>query len=284
MTDETTDTQTDESAGRSTGPTDATRNTASRSASGSGTATLALAGAMGFLSRLPVGTDLGAWEAFRHAPWAFVLGGYVVGALVAVPLLLPLPGPTVAVLYLLALVAVTGINHADGLADLADAAAISGDGDARLRALKDSGNGVGGAAAVAGLVAGLALAASALAGLPPLQAAGIALASEVSAKLGMALVACLGRAAFDGLGAQLTRVSTDQDLLMPVLVAVPAAFASWPAAAAGVALVAGGVAALLVWQWGSGLLGGVNGDVFGAANEVGRLAALHAGVVTWTLL
>ena len=31
-------------------------------------------------------------------------------------------------------------------------------------------------------------------------------------------------------------------------------------------------------------LGGVTGDVFGAANEIGRLAGLHAGVIVWTLL
>lgn len=256
-------------------------------ASGSAGAQLAVAGALGFLSRLSVGTDLRSWEAFRRAPWAFVVAGYLVGALAAVPFALtvavPIPGATVAVLYLLALVAVTGINHADGVADLGDAAAITGDREARYRALKDSDVGVGGTVALAGLVAGLALAAFTLAGLPVLQAAGIVLASEVSAKLGMALVACLGEAPFDGLGAQLTRVSTDQDLLAPVLLAVPAAFASWPSAGAGGALIGGTLAALVVWRWGAALLGGVNGDVFGAANEVGRVAALHVGVLVWTL-
>jgi adenosylcobinamide-GDP ribazoletransferase len=256
-------------------------------ASGSAGVQLALSGALGFLSRVPVGTDLRSWEAFRRAPWAFVFAGYLVGTLVALPfavtVVVPIPAATVALLYLLALVAVTGINHADGVADLADAAAITGDREARYRVLKDSDVGVGGTAALAGLVAGLALAAFTLAGLPALQAAGIVLASEVSAKLGMALLACLGDAPFDGLGAQLTRVSTDQDTLAPVLLAVPAAFASWPSAGAGGALVVGVVAALATWRWGASLLGGVNGDVFGAANELGRLAALHAGVVVWTL-
>ena len=31
-----------------------------------------------------------------------------------------------------------------------------------------------------------------------------------------------------------------------------------------------------------GALGGVNGDVFGAVNELARIVALHAGVVAWT--
>lgn len=254
--------------------------------------TLATRGALGFLTRLPVGTDLAAWEAFRHRPAAFVPVGYLVGAAVAVPFLLGLPAPTVALLFPIALVAVTGINHADGVADLADAAVVHEKGEptddgalaARRRVLKDSAVGVGGTIALAGLVAGLILAALALAGLPPLQAAGIVLASEVSAKLGMAMLACLGEAPFDGLGAQLTRVSDRDDLQGPVLVAIPAAFASWPSVAAGVALVAGVAVAFALRRWAADALGGVNGDVFGASNELARLAALHAGVVTWTLL
>jgi adenosylcobinamide-GDP ribazoletransferase len=249
---------------------------------------LAVRGAVGFLTRFPVGATPAAWEAFRHQPAALVPVGYLVGALAAVPFLLGVPGPTGALLYPVVLVALVGINHADGLADLADAAVVHGEStdpvETRRRVLKDSALGVGGTVALAGLVAGLVLAGLALAGLPPLQAAGIVIAGEVSAKLGMATVACLGTAPFDGLGAQLARVSTADDLLGPVLVAAPAMLASWPSAAAGVALVAGVVAALATRRWASQNLGGVNGDVFGAANELGRLAALHAGVVTWTLV
>lgn len=252
--------------------------------------TLAFRGAVGFLTRLPVGTDLASWEAFRRMPTAFVPVGYLVGALVALPFLLGLPATTTALVYPVALVAVTGINHADGLADLADAAVVHGDREddsaieARRRVLKDSALGVGGTVALAGLVAGLVLAGLSLGSMPAFQAAGIVLASEVSAKLGMVMVACLGDAPFDGLGAQLARVSTEDDLLVPVLVAIPAAFATWPSVAAGVALFAGVAGALATWRWASAHLGGVNGDVFGAANELARLVALHAGVVTWTLV
>jgi adenosylcobinamide-GDP ribazoletransferase len=243
----------------------------------------AVAGAVGFLSRVPVGTGAAEWEAFRRSPWAFVPAGYLVGLLVGLPFVVPLPASTVALGYLVAVVAVTGINHLDGVADLGDAAVVHGDSEARRGVLTDSQVGVGGTAAVALVVAGLALGAFGLASLPPLQALGTAVAAEVGAKLGMATIACLGRAAFDGLGAQLTRVSGEADLLAPVLVALPAAFLSWPSASGGVALVAGTLVAVVTWQWASGRLGGVNGDVFGAANELGRVAALHAGVIAWTL-
>jgi len=253
---------------------------------------LASRGAVGFLTRLPVGTDLAAWEAFRRRPAAFVPVGYLVGALVAVPFLLGLPAPTVALLFPIALVLVTGINHADGVADLADAAVVHDEGEptddapfaARRRVLKDSAVGVGGTIALAGLVAGLVLAGLALAGMPTFQAVGLVVASEVSAKLGMATLACLGEAPFDGLGAQLTRVSDEDDLLGPLLVAIPAVLATVPTLGAFVALVAGVGTALVIRRWAADNLGGVNGDVFGAANELARLAALHAGVVAWTLL
>ncbi len=250
--------------------------------------TLAVRGALGFLSRLSVGTDRRAWEAFRRRPVAFVLVGYFIGALLSVPFLLRVPAPTVAILFPAVIVAVTGINHADGLADLGDAAAVhdaSDDDmhDARWRVLKDSALGVGGTIALVLLVVGLVLAGLGLVALPRFQAVGVIVASEVSAKLGLALLACLGEAPFDGLGAQLTRVSTDQDLLGPTLVAVPAAFASWPSGAAGIALVAGAGTSLVTLWWANRALGGINGDVFGAANELARVVALHAGVVVWTL-
>jgi adenosylcobinamide-GDP ribazoletransferase len=243
-------------------------------------------GSLGFLTQLPVGTDRRAWAAFRRTPAAFVPVGYLVGVLAAVPVLAPLPVATAAVLFPLTLVALTGINHADGVADVGDAAVVHGGEDpiaARRRVLKDSSLGVGGTLALALLVVGLVAAGAALAGLPPLVALAVVVAAEVSGKLGMALLACLGTAPADGLGAQLTRVSGERDLLAPVVLALPAAVPGVPSPAAAVTLGAGVCTTLLFWRWADVRLGGVNGDVFGAANELARVVALHAGVIAWTL-
>ena len=246
----------------------------------------ALRGALGFLTRLPVGHSERAWTAFRGAPWAFPLAGYVVGALLAVPFLLGsagLPAVTVAFGYLLAVVAVTGINHLDGVADVGDAAVVHGDLADRREVLKDTTVGVGAVAAVALVVAGLALGALGVAGLPVRVAVATVVAAEVGAKAGMAAVACLGVAPHDGLGAQFTERAASTDLAPALAVALPVALFSWPSPAAGAAVVGafgGGVGAL--W-WLTGLLGGANGDVFGAVNEVGRVVGLHLGVVAWTL-
>lgn len=236
-------------------------------------------GGVGFLTRFPVGSNERDWHRFRAFPAAFPLVGYLVGAVVALPFLL-LDGYTAAFGYLLALVAVTGIAHLDGVADLGDAAAIH-DRERRREALKDTTTGVGAITAVAVVVAGLALAGTALAGLPPLAAVGIVVAAEVGAKLGMATVACFGTAIHEGLGSEFTRNASPQLILGPALASVPALFLTGWVPAALVAVIAGPVVAVGVLGWADDNLGGVNGDVFGAVNELGRVVALHAGVVVW---
>ena len=110
----------------------------------------ALRGALGFLTRLPVGHDELSWDAFRRTPVAFPLTGYVVGALLAIPFVPPaaVPAPVAAFLFVLVLVGVTGITHLDGLADLGDAAVVHGP-ERRREAMKDTRVGVGGTVAVA---------------------------------------------------------------------------------------------------------------------------------------
>ncbi|NEU57797.1 adenosylcobinamide-GDP ribazoletransferase [Halorussus sp. MSC15.2] len=276
-------------------------------------------GALGFLTRIPTGRSEAAWTAFSETPAAFPLAGWVVGALAATPFLLsglgPVPDPTAAFGYLLALYAVTGVNHADGVADLGDAAAVHGDPDARRAVLKDTEVGVGAVLALGLVVVGLALAALALARLPVAAAVTVVVAAEVGAKFGMAALACLGDPAFEGLGSAFT----DNDpsaLVAPAAVAVPVvglgvllAALDAPGAAIGASAVpvvgvraatlgtsaAGLVAAsaaalggavgvaLALLRWSRANLGGVNGDVFGATNELARIAGLHLGVVAWTL-
>ena len=244
----------------------------------------ALRGALGFLTRLRVGHSEDAWAAFRASPWAFPLAGYVVGGLLALPFALDaLPASTLALAYLAAVFGVTGINHLDGVADVGDALVVHGDSDERTRVLKDTTVGVGAVAAVAVVVAALALGALGVAGLPTRAAIAVVVAGEVGAKLGMAAVACLGTAAHEGLGSQFTERAGRSDMLPAALVAAPAVVFSWPTPAAAGALAGAFAAGLLaLWRL-RALLDGVNGDVFGAVNEVGRVAGLHVGVVAWTL-
>lgn len=242
----------------------------------------ALRGALGFLSRLPVGRDEAAWNAFRSTPVAFPLVGYALGGLAALPLFLPLPGTTVALAFVAWLYLLAGINHLDGVADLGDALVVHGDPERRRAVMTDTDVGVGAVLAVGLVLLGLGLAGLELAGLP-LRGLLVVVAAEVSAKLGMAAVVCLGTATHEGLGSQLTSRAIPRSLVRPAVAALPAGLLAWPHPAAAVALGAGVTAAFVVLRWARADLGGVSGDVIGATNEVARLAALHAGLVAWHL-
>lgn len=245
-----------------------------------------LRGALGFLTRVPVGGDAADWRAFTDAPWTFPVVAVPVGLVLAAPLLLgerigsPLPA---GVLFLGALVALLGITHLDGVADLGDAAAVHGDPEKRVSVLKDSDVGVG---AVVALVLALLATASgaAFAGsLGHAATVAVVVGAEVGAKTAMAALACLGSAAHEGLGSQLTDWNRGRELgpvalvvLVVLLLVIGVAPAALPAALGALfgALVAGGLLA----RWANGLLDGVNGDVFGAVDVAARVAGLYAGV------
>ncbi|GAB7010098.1 adenosylcobinamide-GDP ribazoletransferase [Halorubrum trueperi] len=262
----------------------------------------ALRGAIGFLTRIPVGRSDAAWEAFARSPWTFPVVGYVVGGIVALPFLLSglapvsIPAPTIALAFVLVVYAATGIAHLDGVADLGDAAVVHGDREERRRVMKDSALGVGGTVALALVVLGLATAALGLAEISTAQngassarsgvstAIGIVVAAEVGAKAATATLVCVGDAAHEGLGSSLTRGSAGRSSAPILALAAPAALLAWPRVLSGLAaLLAALATAALIRGWAVRRLGGVSGDVLGATNEIARVAALHAGVIAWTL-
>ncbi|MFB6127351.1 MAG: adenosylcobinamide-GDP ribazoletransferase [Halolamina sp.] len=253
----------------------------------------ALRGALAFLTRLPAGSDRAAWDAFAAAPATFPLSAYLLGGAVAavsgVGSALGLPAPTVVVAAGAALYLLSGVAHLDGVADLGDAAAVHGDAADRVAVLKDSAVGVGAAGAVAGVLLATALGLLAAVAAPLGVAVAAVVAAEVGAKLTMAGVACLGRARHEGLGSTFTEVNDPGDLAGPVAVSLPVV--AVPALAEGIDPGVAAAGGLLGAVAGGGLvatrasraLDGVNGDVFGAANEVGRAVGLHAAVALWSL-
>ncbi len=241
---------------------------------------MAVRGAMGFLTRIPMGRSERAWAAFGAAPSAMVLVAYVIGAGAGVPFLLPLPPTTIGVLYVLALLGITGIAHADGLADVADAAVVHGSPSERRDVLRDTVVGVGGTVAIGVDVLGLGLAGLALAGGPWHVAVGLVVAAEIGAKLAMLFVAGFGPPTHDGLGSHLSGVAV-RHLVIGSLVALPASVLLWPSPVPALALAASVATVPPVVVWSRFRLGGVNGDVLGATNELARLVALHVGVIAW---
>ncbi|MFW6385068.1 MAG: adenosylcobinamide-GDP ribazoletransferase, partial [Halodesulfurarchaeum sp.] len=86
----------------------------------------AIRGGLGFLTALPIGRTEADWDAFVSRPGVIPVVGYVVGSIIALPFLLPLPAPFVGFLFVLAVYLATGINHVDGLLDVADGVSTHG--------------------------------------------------------------------------------------------------------------------------------------------------------------
>ncbi|MFB6081321.1 MAG: adenosylcobinamide-GDP ribazoletransferase [Halanaeroarchaeum sp.] len=242
----------------------------------------ALRGALGFLTTVPVGMNADSWESFRAAPVTAVLVGYPVGVLSAIPLVVLPPGPVAGAAFVIGGYLVTGINHADGLTDVADALAVHGERSDRIAAMEDSAVGVGGTLALGLVLLGLFAAGRSLTGAG-WAALGVVVAAEVGAKLGVLIVLARGTPRASGLGASVAAGVTRRSLPVGIGLSVPAVSLALPSAAGGVALLSAalvGVGAVPITR---SRFGGTNGDVLGATNELARLVGLSAGVTAWTL-
>lgn len=248
----------------------------------------ALRGGLGFLTTLPVDQTKADWNAFVANPGVIPLVGYVVGAIAALPFLLPLPDPIVGFLFVFVLYLLTGINHVDGLLDVADGVGTHDGDESARQAMKDSSIGVGAVLSLGIVLLGLFALGQTLAGgsLPvsgPVGIVGLVVAAEVAAKLAMILVLARGTPTHDGLGHVLAEGTDGGTVAVGVFFALPVVVFTWPSKAPALALVMGSSTGLVAERWAAGRLGGISGDVVGATNEIARLVALGSGVIAWTL-
>jgi adenosylcobinamide-GDP ribazoletransferase len=236
--------------------------------------------AVAFLTRLPVGgRELTGAGLSRAALWfpavGLLVGGLMAGTRALANLVLD-PAPA-TVLALLAAILVTGGLHEDGLADAADAMGAHATRDRKLAILRDPRVGTYGALA---LIFAVAFAFAVLAPLDDGHFARAALVGHVLGRwstLPQALI--LSPARPEGAGA----------LVRPGRAGV----AAGSSIALATALVAGGVgpgaiaiavacALTAIGGWAAlRVLGGVNGDTFGAVAKLVELAAYAALAAAW---
>jgi adenosylcobinamide-GDP ribazoletransferase len=231
-----------------------------------------------FLTRLPL--RLTQAPPLAAAMWSFPLAGAVIGLAVGVIYGAAhrlLPPMAAALLAIAGGICLTGALHEDGLADCADGFGGGRDREAKLRIMKDSAIGSFGALA---LIVTVMLRASLLAELQ--QSSAVLMAAIASHAVSRALLPLTMR------------------LLPPAGPGGIAAAAGTPSAAVcvvalGLALVIlmvalphdGAVAALLTALAAAGAfawlaqrqIGGYSGDVLGATQQLGEIAALLAIVV-----
>jgi adenosylcobinamide-GDP ribazoletransferase len=231
-----------------------------------------IAVAFAFLTRVPVSHEPG-FDSNRIARW-FPLVGLTVGSASGAVYLVAstrLPALPSAALSVLASVLITGGFHVDGLADVCDGLVGGWTPQDRLRILKDSRHGTYGVLAIAMQVA---LQVSLVASLDRNHAFAALVATHTLARLApVYLMAASAAPGQEGMGAAATRSISGTDIAWATVVAglilVPVAGGDLPAIAAAV-----GVATLAVWRYARARIGGVVGDVFGAAEQVAETVTL----------
>ena len=177
----------------------------------------------------------------------------------------------VSLLVVASIAIVTGIHHADGLADFADGLMVKGNKDRKLKAMKDLSTGSAGIVAIVLYLIGLVVTISLTSGFDLFRAI---LISEILAKFSMVLMASLGNSASLGSNSPFVKIMKDKKklaaafiiMLIPVIVIGETT-----------GLVMLGVAVtitLFLLAISTRSFGGITGDVLGATNELTRLASL----------
>ncbi len=177
----------------------------------------------------------------------------------------------VSLLVVASITIITGIHHADGLADFADGLMVKGSKDRKLKAMKDLSTGSAGIVAIVLYLIGLVITISLTSGFDLFKAI---LISEILAKFSMVLMASLGNSASLGSNSPFVKVMKDKKKLTIafLIMIVPVILIGETTG-----LVMFGVTVTLTMfllALSTRSFGGITGDVLGATNEFTRLASL----------
>jgi adenosylcobinamide-GDP ribazoletransferase len=232
--------------------------------------------AFGFLTRIPVGirgtvdtVHVGRSMAFFPLT-GLLLGGVLLGADAVLAQLLPRPVGDALLLVLLVLL--TGALHLDGFADLCDGLGGGRDRDAALRIMKDSRIGAFGSV---GLLLLVLVKYQALTALPETIKAATLLLMPVLGRWAPVLLTVTSPylRGPEGTGAAFAAHAGRRELLLATLTLLAVATALFRGN--GLLLVGGGVVVTLGFGfWIRQRLGGVTGDVLGAAVELLEVVTL----------
>jgi adenosylcobinamide-GDP ribazoletransferase len=257
---------------------------------------------LGFLTTLPARFEEADFEAFMGHIYLFIIVGAMIGVTLGAAGFIfrwLLPAALVPVLVIACIYLLTGINHLDGLSDFGDGVIAHGTREKKVGAMKDVHAGAGGILFIGMDLLFLYAALSLFSGFGALYLLVGLFAAEVCAKVSMITVAAFGKSLGPGMGSMLIEKTKKEHYLLGLATAIVVCVAAsgllavlpWLRpnfllyALAGFLAVSVSVAlGLFVADIASRHFGGVNGDVMGAANEIGRAAALVVlGVLVWTL-
>ncbi|MCE8423377.1 MAG: adenosylcobinamide-GDP ribazoletransferase [Candidatus Methanoperedens sp.] len=235
----------------------------------------ALRSGFGFLTTIPVGIDMEGIEKLMKHIYLFPVVGAVTGiilALIAYAAAVFFPVLLISVILIISIYYLTGFNHIDGLADFGDGLAAHGTREKKIKAMRDTAVGTGGV--VVCIIALLSLYSS-LASIPEIILPLSLVVAETSAKQSMITVAAFGRKLHEGFGSMTVDNTKRSDFIIGMVFSGAVNYLLL--GITGIeALIIAQLAGLLVLNTANRHFGGVSGDIVGATNEIGRVAALLA--------
>ncbi|MDD1695574.1 MAG: adenosylcobinamide-GDP ribazoletransferase [Methanoregula sp.] len=223
-----------------------------------------------FTTILPFGKEQNFEDFARHS-YLYPIAGYVIGALVALPVFLIADNVIAAAVAIALLFLITGAHHFDGLLDFGDALMAHGEREKRIRALTDRYVGAGGIAA--GIVVTLLL----FAGLQTASSiVSVIIIGEVCAKFSMSFLTSYGVPFREGIHSFLHQYSQSYFPFIATLICLPLFLlpvSPLKIFSAFIIMIASPTILMVVSEK---IFGGVNGDIVGASNELTRACVIAA--------
>ncbi len=177
----------------------------------------------------------------------------------------------VSLLVVASIAIVTGIHHADGLADFADGLMVKGSKEKKIKAMKDLSTGSAGIVGIVLYLVGLIITISLTSGFDLFRAI---LISEILAKFSMVLMASLGTSASLGSNSPFVEIMKDKRKLAAAFVIMLIPIAIIGETTGLVMLGVTFILTMFILAISTRSFGGITGDVLGATNELTRLASL----------
>jgi adenosylcobinamide-GDP ribazoletransferase len=222
-------------------------------------------------------------EALMRHVYVFPLVGLVLGSMTGAAAFIAgkaIPPSLVAIVVIMTIYKLCGINNIDGLADFGDGVVAHGPVDKKVLAMKDVNLGTGGVVFIAVILITLYAITSSI----PVQLLPLALiAAEVSAKQSMIAFGAFSESLQKGFGQMMIERTGRREFIIGL--AISAALCAAVLGPLGLAILAVSQAAALYMVMVSRRnFGGATGDGIGATNEVCRAVALGTALIIWHLV